>query len=442
MAVDVVMPQMGESIFEGTIIKWLKKPGEKVERDEPLFEISTDKVDAEIPAPAAGVLREIKIAEGQTVPVKTVVAIIDSAGAAASASAPAAPKGQSAAAPAAQPAAKPSEGARPVPPAAPEADPGQNREGIRSSPLVRRLARENNINLASVRGSGIGGRISKDDVLAAIAARSSGAGQAQAAPVTSAPTAAAAGVSHPPGQETAVSHERIYFGRYDVQAMSVMRQRIAEHMVLSKRVSPHVYSIDEADMTHVAQLRSSAKDEFEKRHATKLTFMPFFVRACAEALRAFPVVNASVDGSNVVLHSEINIGIAVALEAGLIVPVVKNAGEKTFADLQVAINDLAERARGKKLRPDEVQESTFSITNPGVFGGLMGMPVINQPNAAILAIGAIQKRPIVVEEDAIAVRSMVYLVLSYDHRIVDGAIAHQFMGRIKQRLETWNEAVL
>jgi 2-oxoglutarate dehydrogenase E2 component (dihydrolipoamide succinyltransferase) len=306
---------------------------------------------------------------------------------------------------------------------------------------VRRLARENNVDLTTVRGTGIGGRISKDDLLAAIAARSSTPGQPERTPAA---TGVAAGTgAAPPGiPETAVAHERIYFGRYDVQPMSVMRQRIAEHMVLSKRISPHVYSIDEADMTHVAQLRSSAKDEFEKRHGTKLTFMPFFVRACAEALRAFPVVNASVDGSKFVLHGEINIGIAVALEAGLIVPVVKDAGEKTFADLQMAINDLAERARGKKLRPEEVQESTFSITNPGVFGGLMGMPVINQPNAAILAIGAIQKRPVVVDDDAIAVRSMVYLVLSYDHRIVDGAIAHQFMGRIKQRLETWSEAIL
>jgi len=223
--------------------------------------------------------------------------------------------------------------------------------------------------------------------------------------------------------------------------MSVMRQRIAEHMVLSKRVSPHVYSVDEADMTRVAQLRAAAKNEFEKRNETKLTFMPFFVRACAEALRAFPLVNASVDGANVVLHGEINIGIAVALEAGLIVPVVKNAAEKKFVALQRAINDLAERARAKKLKPEEVQESTFSITNPGVFGGLLGLPVINQPNAAILAIGAIQKRPVVVD-DAIAIRSMVYLVLSYDHRIVDGAIAHQFMGQVKRRLETWDEEIL
>ncbi len=432
MAVDVVMPQMGESIFEGTIVKWLKKPGDRVERDEPLFEISTDKVDAEIPAPAAGVLSEIKIAEGQTVPVKTVVAVIDAAGAATAASEPKPVKVQPPASVAQSSApGTPVEAAGSVAPVT-AVTTGVARE-IRSSPLVRRLAREKNIDLAAIRGTGIAGRIRRDDVLAALAARSAATGQ---------PHIAATDAAIHVKLESAVPHERIYFGRYDVQPMSVMRQRIAEHMVLSKRVSPHVYSVDEADMTKIADLRAASKDEFEKRNGTKLTFMPFFVRACAEALHAFPAVNASVDGSNVVLHSEINIGIAVALEAGLIVPVVKNAGEKSFAGLQTSINDLAERARGKKLKPEEVQESTFSVTNPGIFGGLMGMPVINQPNVAILAIGAIQKRPVVVEDDAIAVRSMVYLVLSYDHRVVDGAIAHQFMGRIKQRLETWSEAVL
>ena len=235
--------------------------------------------------------------------------------------------------------------------------------------------------------------------------------------------------------------ERIYFGRYEVQPMSVMRQRIAEHMVLSKRVSPHVYSIDEADMTRVAGLRDAAKSEFEKRHQIKLSFMPFFVRACVGALREFPTVNASVDGTNVVLHGEINIGIAVALEWGLIVPVLKNAEEKNFLGLQRAITDLAERARTKKLKPEEVQESTFTITNPGTFGGLMGIPVINQPNVAILGIGAIQKRAMVID-DAIAIRSMVYLTLSYDHRVVDGAMGHKFMGQVKQRLENWSEAIL
>lgn len=308
---------------------------------------------------------------------------------------------------------------------------------IRSSPLVRRLARENQIDLASLQGSGAGGRISKKDVLAAISAGEGHATPAgQAAPRPSAQPSVPASLL-----ETAVPRERIYFGRYEVRPMSVMRQRIAEHMVLSKRVSPHVYSIDEADMTRIAHVREQARAEFERRHQMKLTFMPFFVRACVDAIRDFPMVNASVDGTNVVLHDEINIGIAVALEWGLIVPVLKNAEEKNFLGLQRGINDLAERARAKKLKPEEVQESTFSITNPGTFGGLMGLPVINQPNVAILGIGAIQKRPVVID-DAIAIRSMVYLTLSYDHRVVDGAMAHQFMRRVKERLENWSEDVV
>jgi len=453
MPIEVVMPQMGESIFEGTVTKWLKKPGDHVERDEPLFEISTDKVDAEIQSPAAGVLREIKVGEGQTVPIRTVVAVIDAEGAAAApgraivqtgaAPSPAAPLAPAATVPAA-----PSPGA-----AAPRED-----DSGPISPLVRRLAREHYVDLATVRGTGAGGRISKQDVLAA-AATIPVAPLPGAAPTPGAPAAAAPGKGAPPSPpppgnanlpigapvphpalESAVPRERIYFGRYQVQPMSVMRKNIAEHMVLSKRVSPHVYSLDEADMTRIAELRQSAADEFEKRHGLKLTYMPFFARACAEALQAFPTVNSSVDGTNIVLHEEINIGIAVALEAGLIVPVLKNADQKNFVDLQRAVTDLAERARTKKLHPDEVHESTFSITNPGVFGGLGGFAAINQPNVAILAIGAIQKRPVVVN-DAVVARSMVYLTLSYDHRVVDGAVAHQFLSRIKQRLENWNELI-
>ena len=244
-----------------------------------------------------------------------------------------------------------------------------------------------------------------------------------------------------PALETAVPREKIYFGHYETQPMSVMRQRIAEHMVASKRVSPHVYSVDEADMTRIAKLRERTKTEFEAKHGTKLTYMPFFVRAAVEGLRGFPTVNASVDGTNIVLHREINIGIAVALDWGLIVPVLKNCEEKNFLGLTRGINDLAERARAKKLKPEEVQEGTFSITNPGIYGGLMGLPVINQPNAAILGIGAIEKRPVVVD-DAIAIRSMVYLTLSYDHRVVDGAVAHQFMGKVKAFLESWSEEIL
>jgi 2-oxoglutarate dehydrogenase E2 component (dihydrolipoamide succinyltransferase) len=313
---------------------------------------------------------------------------------------------------------------------------------IRSSPLVRRLARENGIDLGTLTGTGAGGRVSKKDVLAAI---SSGRERPAAEPAAK-PTAPSGA---PPPQaspahvslETALPRERIYFGRYEVQPMSVMRQRIAEHMVLSKRVSPHVYSIDEADMTRIAHVREAARSEFEQKHQMKLTFMPFFVRACVDVLRDFPTVNASVDGTNVVLHGEINIGIAVALDWGLIVPVLKHAEEKNFLGLQRGINDLAERSRAKKLKPEDVQESTFSITNPGTFGGLMGLPIINQPNVAILGIGAIQKRPVIID-DAIAIRSMVYLTLSYDHRVVDGATAHQFMRRVKERLENWAEDVL
>jgi 2-oxoglutarate dehydrogenase E2 component (dihydrolipoamide succinyltransferase) len=435
MAVEVVMPQMGESIFEGTVTRWLKKPGDSVRRDEPLFEISTDKVDAEIQSPATGVLQEIKVGEGQTVPIRTVVALIAAEGAAESAPTASPAPGQGAAEVSAAPRA-PGKGATDVEsaPAAGEDDSGP------ITRLVRRLAREHNVDLSNVRGTGAGGRVTKQDVLSAAERKAAGpSAPAPAAASAGAPPAAPGSIPHVQ-LESAVPRERIYFGRYQVQPMSVMRQRIAEHMVLSQRVSPHVFSFDEADMTRILALRDAAKDEFEKRHSTKLTVMPFFVRACAEALRAFPIVNASVDGTNVVLHGEINIGIAVALDAGLIVPVLKGAGEKDFAGLQLAITDLAERARHKKLHPDEVHESTFSITNPGVFGGLMGLAVINQPNVAILAIGGIQKRAVVVN-DQIVPRSMVYLTLSYDHRIVDGAIAHQFLGRIKQRLEAWHEAI-
>jgi pyruvate dehydrogenase E2 component (dihydrolipoamide acetyltransferase) len=498
---DVVMPQMGESIFEGTITKWLKKPGDKVERDEPLFEISTDKVDAEIPAPAAGVLREIRVAEGKTVPIQTVVAVIDAAGAAPAPQAQAktaapqdqpgtpTPQAQSGtttpqarpATPSAgadqegkvQQAAKPPSAA--APPAAtrparvtpPRSSPDEapeselalgEQERVFSSPLVRRLAEENNIDLAALQGTGAGGRVSKKDVLAAIAAGSASpapaavpAQQARrepsaapiipAAPSSPVGPAPERGAATRPELEPVVPRERIYFGHYEVQPMSVMRQRIAEHMVHSKRASPHVYSIDEADLTRIANIRAAAQSDFAEKHQTKLTFMAFFVRACVDALRDFPTVNASIDGPQVVLHSEVNIGIAVALDWGLIVPVIKNAEEKNFLGLQRAINDLAERARGKKLKPEEVQESTFSITNPGIFGGLMGLPIINQPNVAILGIGAVQKRAVVVD-DAIAIRSMVYLTLSYDHRVVDGAVAHRFMGQVKKQLESWKEDIL
>jgi pyruvate dehydrogenase E2 component (dihydrolipoamide acetyltransferase) len=482
MAVDIVMPQMGESIFEGTITKWLKKPGDRVERDEPLFEISTDKVDAEIPSPSAGVLKEIKVAEGKTVPIQTVVGVIDAAGdgagaakSAAPAQAPAptpAPKAaEPARAPAPAPAARPqivppaqpqrpaapapAAAARPAPAAAPARPAG---ERIHSSPLVRRMAKEHGIDLAAIPGTGAGGRISKQDIEAYLAggaqpfveAEGPAVEAAAYAPSAPAPQRAAAPPPPPPatsgGQthvafESAVPREKMYFGNYEVQPMSIMRQRIAEHMIASKHVSPHVYSVDEIDMTKVASLRAKSKDEFEKRYETKLTFMPFFVKAAVAGLRAFPTMNASLDGTNVIIHKEINIGIAVALDWGLIVPVIKNADEKNILGIQRNLNDLAERARTKKLKPEEVQEGTFSITNPGVFGGLFGLPVISQPNVGILGLGAIEKRPVVIN-DSIAIRSMCYITLSYDHRVVDGAIAHQFLHKVKETLENWSEPLL
>jgi pyruvate dehydrogenase E2 component (dihydrolipoamide acetyltransferase) len=519
MAVDIVMPQMGESIFEGTITKWLKKPGDKVERDEPLFEISTDKVDAEIPSPSAGVLKEIKVAEGKTVPIQTVVGVIDAAGdasAAKPAQPAASPKTEAQPAKAAQ--APPSRGTAPqapangkvAPPAQPQARPqaaptstsasagstgapatggvpttGARDSGgrIHSSPLVRRMAKEHGIDLSGVTGTGAGGRISKQDIEALIAGggQQRGATEDQtdqggeveeeleeafnSAPATPAPTRQAPSMAPPPRQapqvssqggapaagqhggqvhaafESAVPREKIYFGDYEVQPMSVMRQRIGEHMVASKRVSAHVYSVDEIDMTKVATLRAKSKDEFEKRNGTKLTFMPFFVKAAVAGLRAYPTLNSSLDGTNVVMHKEINIGIAVALDWGLLVPVVKHADEKNILGIQRTMNDLAERARSKKLKPEEVQESTFSITNPGVFGGLFGLPVISQPNVGILGLGAIEKRPVVIN-DSIAIRSMCYVTLSYDHRVVDGAIAHQFLHKVKEALENWSEPIL
>jgi 2-oxoglutarate dehydrogenase E2 component (dihydrolipoamide succinyltransferase) len=318
------------------------------------------------------------------------------------------------------------------------------------------MAKEHGINLATVAGTGAGGRISKQDIEAVIAAGAAGGAPAAAPSVVSIPAgrpvlvatapapAAAPGASGTQAHvalETAVPREKIYFGNYEVQPMSTMRQRIAEHMVASKHVSPHVYSVDEIDMTKVAVLRAKAKEEFEKRYGTKLTFMPFFVKAAVAGLREYPTMNASLDGTNVVLHKDINIGIAVALDWGLIVPVVKNADEKNLLGIQRTMNDLAERARSKKLKPEEVQEGTFSITNPGVFGGLFGLPVISQPNVGILGLGAIEKRPVVVD-DAIAIRSMCYVTLSYDHRVVDGAIAHQFLHKVKETLENWSEPLL
>jgi pyruvate dehydrogenase E2 component (dihydrolipoyllysine-residue acetyltransferase) len=422
MPTDVVMPQMGESIFEGTITKWLKKPGDKVQRDEPLFEISTDKVDAEIPAPASGILQEIKVPEGDTVQVNTVVGVIGD-GAGASASAPA----QEAAPPAA-PAPPPPAAARKEAPAPPPAPPAhEEEEDVRSSPLVRKLAREHNVDLAKVSGTGAGGRITKQDILDYVDHRASApaAAPAHVAAVPPAPAPAAI-----PG---------------DLVPMSQMRKIIAQRMIESRRTSAHVHSMFQVDMTRIVNLRNKLKDGFEQRYGARLTFMPFFVRAAIIALQQFPVVNASLEGDNIRYHRHVNAGIAVALDWGLIVPVLKNADELNFLGLQRGITNLGERARSKKLMPADVEGATFTITNPGQFGAVFGLPIINQPNVAIMGVGGITKLPLVITDkdgtDSIAIRSVVHLTLGYDHRIVDGAVADQFMAVIKKTLENWSEEV-
>jgi 2-oxoglutarate dehydrogenase E2 component (dihydrolipoamide succinyltransferase) len=331
------------------------------------------------------------------------------------------------------------------------------------------MAKEHGIDLGSIPGTGAGGRITKEDMEAAIAGSAGASGGVSApsvepvAPAYSAPAPtrpaavpspaiapapvagpggpAAHGTQYVPALQLGVPRERLYFGNYEVEPLSTMRLKIAEHMVASKHVSPHVYSVDEIDMSRIAALRAKSKDEFERQYGTKLTFMPFFVKATVAGLRAYPTLNASLDGASVVLHKEINVGIAVALDWGLIVPVVKTADEKNILGIQRTMNDLAERARSKKLRPEEVQEGTFSITNPGVFGGLFGLPVISQPNVGILGLGAIEKRPVVIN-DSIAIRSMCYVTLSYDHRVVDGAVAHQFLHKVKDTLENWSEPLV
>jgi pyruvate dehydrogenase E2 component (dihydrolipoamide acetyltransferase) len=440
---DVVMPQMGESIVEGTLTKWLKKPGDKVERDEPLFEISTDKVDTEIPSPAAGTLGDLLVQEGQTVQVNAVVARIDEGGgngASASAApavavAPPAPAAPVAPAPAAAaPAAV--ETPAPAPPPAPAAPaPAAVVEPAGPlSPLVRRMARENNIDLSKVTGTGAGGRITKDDLEAftkqapAVAAPAPVAASAPApAPVPSAPSA-------PIGQAQPTAKTRI-------EPMSNMRIKIAEHMVMSKRVSAHVTTVHRVDMTRVAKMRAKNKEKFAAQYGMSLTFLPFVARATVEALRTFPIVNASIDGTNIIYHNEINLGIAVALENGLIVPVIRNADEKNVLGLQRSIVDLASRARARQLKPDEIQGGTFSITNFGSFGSVFATPVINQPQVAILGVGTVEKVPVVID-DAIAIRSQCFLALSFDHRLIDGALGDQFTGKVKHVLENWSEEVL
>lgn len=430
---DVVMPQMGESIVEGTLTKWLKKVGDRVERDEPLFEISTDKVDSEIPAPASGVLSEVLVEEGATVSINTVVARIgESAGAAAPAPRPAAPApAEPVKAPAAPPKPAP---APPPPPPAPAA--AEEPQGP-LSPLVRRMAREYNIDLTQVRGTGAGGRITKADIEAYMAAQGART-VAAAAPSMPAPAA-----PPPPAAEPAAPLATPGPARTRVEPMSVMRSKIAEHMVFSKQTSAHVTTVHRVDVTKIARLREKIKSQFQERYGFPLTFLSFFARAAAEALHSFPIINASIEGKNIIYHNEINIGIAVALEggAGLIVPVIRNADERNIPGMQRAIVDLAGRARAKQLKPDEVQGGTFSITNFGSFGSIFATPVINQPQVAILGVGAVEKMPVVID-DAIAIRSMSHLSLTFDHRLIDGALADQFCQKVKSILENWSDPVL
>jgi 2-oxoglutarate dehydrogenase E2 component (dihydrolipoamide succinyltransferase) len=423
MRVDVVMPQMGESIAEGTITRWMKQIGDVVARDEPLFEISTDKVDAEIPSPAAGKLIEIRNAGGETVPVNQVVAVLETDATAAlsagtAAIAPPAPESAPAPTTEAAPTASATKTA-----AAQSAGPAG--AGAFVSPVVRKIAAEHGIDPERVPGTGAGGRVTKKDILDFVA--KGGAKVASGAPA--AVPAAAPAVTFAPGL------------RVERQPMSPMRKKIAEHMIESRRTSAHVNSVFEIDMTRVVKLKEKYKTPYEQRHGTKLTLTPFFVKAACDGLRSWPVINSSVEGNDIVYKKDLNIGVAVALDWGLIVPVVKNADELSIAGLTKKINDLAERARSKKLLPDEVQGGTFTITNPGIFGGLFGLPIISQPQVAILGIGGIEKRPVVVD-DAIAIRSMMYLSMSYDHRVVDGAVADQFLAMVKKGLQEFDESLL
>ena len=433
--VDIIMPQMGESIAEGTLSRWLKKVGDEVKRDEPIFEISTDKVDAEIPAPAAGVLAEILVKEGETVAVQTVVARLETekgAAIAAQAPSPAPPPPQREAAPAATPVRQ-----QPSAPTIAASHSGngnsfEDRVRTKSSPLVRKIAAEHGLNIASMQGTGIAGRVTKRDIVGFI---DSGVGTAR---VPGARTGGGTGGHTLPVPEPWAGDV--------VEPMSKMRALISEHMVASRHTSAHVTSFIEIDFTRIARIRAKKRAEFEAATGQKLTYMPFIIKAVTQGLREFPVMNSSVAGTNVIYRKQINIGIAVALDWGLIVPVIRHADDLSLSGITRALNDLAARARAKKLSPEEVQSGTFTITNPGVFGSLMGTPIINQPQVAILGVGAIEKRPKVLPgadgEDTIAIRTCAYFSISFDHRVIDGAVADQFLAFVKKTIETFPETGL
>ena len=436
--VDVLMPQMGESIAEGTLSKWLKKVGDTVKRDEPLFEISTDKVDAEIPAPAAGVLAEIKVQEGQTVPVQTLVAVLETEKGAA-APAPSWPESPKAAP--SPPAPKPEPPPKAAVPAAPavkrsDGDGGgvqtaEERLRTKSTPLVRKIAAEHRVDISRIPGSGYAGRVTKQDILGYI---------------ERAPTAPATGPRPQPLGPGSIEHPAVEPWPGDrVEPWSKIRKITADHMVMSRRVSAHVASFFEVDFTRVAQLRGKAKQTYTER-GVNLTFLAFIVKACAENLRKHPIVNAAVSGDSTIYRADVNIGIAVALDWGLIVPVVKHADELSLIGIARAINDLGERARTKKLLPDDIQRGTFTITNPGGFGPFAGIPIINQPQVAILGVGAIEKRPKVVTAsdgtESIAIRTMGMLTMAYDHRVVDGADADRFLADVKKLLQEFPEGAV
>ena len=435
MPIDVVMPQMGESIAEGTIVRWIKQVGDAIDKDEPLFEISTDKVDAEIPSPGSGVLVEIRVPEGETVPVNSVVAVIGGAG-----DRPGAPESATPRPPASVPAPPPaSSGAHPAAGAGTARDASSAhtaadetadaRRRTRSSPMVRRLAAEHGIDISRVRGTGTGGRVTKDDIDAWIAR-----GGRDEAPTAAASDAAAA--SAPAGAPSAPAAA----GNVRIEKMSVMRRKIAEHMIQSVRTSAHVYSAYEVDLSRVSALRQAKKAEYEAV-GVKLTYTGFIAKAAVDVIRDFPYINASIDGDQVVYRRDVNLGIAVALEQGLIVPVIHRADQCTMIALCRAIQDLAERARTKQLSPDDVQHGTFTITNPGIFGAVFGLPIISQPQVAILGVGTVEKRAVVVD-DAIAVRPTSYLTLGFDHRLIDGADAGRFLQALKERLQDFDESWL